>query len=439
MWDREAARRRGERRQVAETPREPPVLARQPVAEATNASPQLRDWEEQESLRYVEGLRLDDLSVRAVQVAIGTPPTGWWTKEDAQAFSKWRVANGLTRGGKLTGGALDALVRTQAAAGNHDELIHLVADYFDLDLQPGTLSVRFDATLTAVSGTSFDGLGLKLITIGPAAFRNARALFVAIRKQLDEPSFFGASGPPPQILTDAEAKDAADANSGVFQDSRSVHAVQAVLGAKPTGQIDADTAQFIAASQQGRGVMPTGLLDEPQLLKVVEELLRRGELDALVRIVVDFFTIPEVGVLDVKVDPDLGRAFAVRSGGTGTPATLTFGTIGGSPAGVIHLIAHAYEDVRLRRERRSADARRFLGYKVEILSDRLPEEDVPGFVSDATAALDRFLALDVAEQIDLWEAFVETRGKVQQRLGPTTGNEALQARYWAVQPPVRTP
>jgi hypothetical protein len=402
-------------------------LARKPAT--------LEDWEEQEGVEQVDRLRLDDTSTRALQGAVGTEPTGWFKGPDAQALSHWRVQHGLPRGGTLSLRALDALIRAQSSAGMQDELVHLVADFFDLDLRAGTLSVRFDPALTTASAAQFDGAGLKLITVGPSAFTGARGIHAALKRQLDERPIFGANGAAPSILTAEEAQGAAESNAGALTDARSVQAVRAALGAKPTSEMDAELAQFVAAAQRGRAVVPNGLIDDAEILALVERLQRAGEHDALIRLVVDYHRIGEPGMLDVKVDPALARPYQIVSAGTGMPTTLTFGPASGDPAAIVHTIAHAYEDVRLRRERRSQASRDFLATKLEVMSKDMPEEALPGFAADAEAALGRFLALERHEQLELWEGFVELRQKVSARLGPTTGHEALQGRYGAVTQP----
>lgn len=389
------------------------------------------DWEVRDVIETIRNRRLDEASVRAIQDALGMPATGSFTAADALALSRFRLAHRMGAGTTFDRRVLDAIVKDRVAVGMEQEMIHLVADWEDLDTRSDTLSVRFDPTATVASTVSFDLSELRSVGIGKAALKDSRSIRKAIRAALAEkpPSFFLPAPPAravPTLLTADEAEGAAGFNASILGDRRAVIALQRIVGAPTTGTFDATTSQFIADLQRSRRFRTRdGTIDDELFHFVVDRLDSDGDRDALIRLVVSYRGISEEGVVGVAFDSGLARDFAVASGGTGSPTTLTFGASGFGASqqaeAIVHTIAHGYEDARLRLTRHTAAERRFLGAKLEVLSVGMGEElfgDAgSGFVQDATEALRAFEALDRPERIRLWTDFEQVRDKVYQRFG----------------------
>jgi hypothetical protein len=257
--------------------------------------------------------------------------------------------------------------------------------------------------------------------------KDAGTIRAAIRKQLDAP--VPAAGPLPGVpsfLTPEQAEDAAIENAAILTDPRSVRVVQSVVNGPQTGSFDAVTSQLIANLQRSFAFTSAvdGVIDDDVFHFFVARLMASGEPDALIRVVVDRQRWSEAGVVSVAFDPALAEGFRIETGSPGAPAALTFGqatfSASADAASVVHTIAHAYEDLRLRREGRSQTVREFLAIRIEILSRGMEEESIgglghDGFIQDAADALRAATRLNPKERSQLRSELHEVRNRVQER------------------------
>jgi len=159
--------------------------------------------------------------------------------------------------------------------------------------------------------------------------------------------------------------------------------------------------------------------------------------NAAIRLVIDYFDIPEASILDVRFDQTLAKTWEWRGVGRGGPGTLTFGPelFNHTVEDIVHSVAGAYEDARLTvfSGRMSSNVREFLAKKVEILSQmatgrRMWEEHfggrADGFVQDAWKGLQSFKAMTPEEQVKHWEVFEEVRAEVRKRFQAASPSEA---------------
>jgi hypothetical protein len=413
------------------------LVARSP---RTTAPPDLAHLDPEEARDTVEQLRshrLDQASVRAIQSALGTPGTGSWELADAQALSRFQVDRKLRRGGtydyvRLNEKTIDTIIREQVAVGMEQEMIHLAVDWERLDTGADTLSVRFDPTLAEKSAVTFEADTVRIVTVGRAALTSARAIAKTVKGQLapDPLAAMIAPGAVPTILSADDAAAAAGFNASVLSDRRSALIVQRIVGAPRTGELDPVTSQFVARRQQALGLTTQdGTIDDDLFHAFVTSLSATLDMEALIRLVVDYRRLRETGVVDASFDPGLDPAqdYRIVTAGHGAPASIVFGP-GGLPAGatapsLVHTIARAYEEARLGMDGRGKLAREFLAFKLDLLGNGLTDEPFGFFASKAVQALDRFRRLDTAEQSALGGAFDELGRKVEERFSAATAAE----------------
>ena len=223
----------------------------------------------------------------------------------------------------------------------------------------------------------------------------------------------------------------AEENAVALTDPRSVRAVQTAVNAPPTGRFDEATSQLIADLQQALNVKPTGVIDESMLHRISRPAQRgrRAERSDPTR---RQLLPPARGRcarrrLRAAARPGL----KIETGGTASPTALLFGpsAFGHSQpaAAIVHTIAHAYEDARLRREKHNQAVRDFLAIRVQIVSKDMAEElfiDLTfGFGRDAVEALRLFRRLTPQERFRLRTEISEVQSKVAERASqhdPTT-------------------
>ncbi len=382
--------------------------------------------------------------VRVLQEIVNTTVDGGFGPITAQAVATFQGASALGQTGIVDRATLDALVASAVTNAMQDEAIFLVADWENLDIVSGTLTVRHDPALAGIvdSNMTRQGGDLRVITIGTAAFANSTRLGNAIRTNV------GAANPAhpapaaaPASLTPAQAAAATRFNRSKFRDRRSAEIIQSLCGAALTGTLTDDTAQRITVIQGAAGLTQDGKVGRQTLRELVRRLDVAGQRDAAIRLIIDFHRFNEDGLLDIAFDATVTTSNA-ETGSAQIPGPTTI-RVGPSAftqgyEGLVHTIAHELEHTRQRRVGvQNRNLREFLGERIEILSVGMEEENFAGLVDDAGRALAQFNAMPAALRKQNWARFVEVRTKVRARFAAApaadqAANAALLANYNAV-------
>lgn len=416
------------------------VLGRRVLARAPGP---LTPAEERASFTAGRAL-LGRTAVRVLQELVGTTVDGAFGPITAQAVATFQGANGLGQTGIIDRATLDALVADAVTNAMQDEAIFLVADWEDLDIVSGTLTVRHDPALAGLVDSSMTRQGgdLRVITISSAAFASSTRLGDAIRVNVAaaDPAH-AAPVAAPTTLTRAQASAATGFNRSHFRDRRSAEIIQAQVGGALTGTFADDTSQRVSALQATAGLVVDGKVGRQTLRELVRRLDAAGERDAAIRLIVDFHRFNEDGLLDIAFDATV-TAVNASTGSAQIPGPTTI-RIGPSSftqgyEGLVHTIAHELEHTRQRRIGiQNRNLRELLGERIEILSVNMEEEDFPGFLSDAGRALAQFNAMPPALRRENFGRFSEVRAKVRSRFAAASAadraaNAALLANYNAV-------
>lgn len=364
--------------------------------------------------------RYDSRSVRIIQDITGTDVDGDFGANSAQAVADFQDTNPpLEVDGKVGENTLNVMVPERVGQGLQEHAIQLVADFYDLNVTRDTLTVHFDPALAAAFDTAFESGNLRVIRVGPGAFGSATDLRDAIRAGLAVAAPPAAVvGPRPTHLSTAEEQAASNFNRTRYTDRRSILAIQGLVGTNPDAQFGPDTAERIAEYQSTNGLEVDGKVGEETLRVMVADLDGRGEQNAAIRLIIDFFNLSEQGaLLDIAFDSTVA-ANATTSGVIPGPSIVRIGPAAFAQgfAGLVHTIAHELEHVRQRRVGiLSQPVREFLGESVEILSVGMPEEDDAGFFDDAGRALSFWNLMTPDEQSENFETFEAVRERVRAR------------------------
>ena len=144
-----------------------------------------------------------------------------------------------------------------------------------------------------------------------------------------------------------------------------------------------------------------------------------GSQNSAVRAIIDFYRLDENGLVDIHFDTaDPNNATTTDQAIPGNSAiTISPNAFAQGFAGLVHTIAHEFEHVRQNRVGiADLPISEFLGERIEILSKGMDEEDLPGFMNDATRALQQWNLMPVAQQRANFAKFIEVRNKVRARL-----------------------
>ena len=387
---------------------------------------------------------LGPTGVRVLQELVNTTVDGAFGPFTAQAVATFQGTSGLGQTGIIDRATLDALVASAVTNAMHDEAIFLVADWENLDIVSGTLTVRHDPALAGVvdSNMTREGGNLRVITIGAAAFASSTRLGDAIRVNVTAANpVRPAPAAAPATLTRAQTAAATSFNRSKFRDRRSVEIIQAQCGAALSGTFDADTAQRVTTIQAAAGITVDGKVGRQTLRELVRRLDAAGERDAAIRLIIDFHRFNEDGLLDIAFDATVTTSNA-ETGSAQIPGPTTI-RVGPSAftqgyEGLVHTIAHELEHTRQRRIGiQDRNLREFLGERIEILSVNMEEENFAGFVNDATRALAQFNAMPAALRRQNFARFTEVRAKVRSRFAAASAadqaaNAGLLVNYNAV-------
>jgi peptidoglycan hydrolase-like protein with peptidoglycan-binding domain len=382
--------------------------------------------------------------VRVLQELVNTTVDGAFGPITAQAVATFQGTSGLPQDGIIDRATLDALVAAAVTNAMHDEAIFLVADWENLDIVSGTLTVRHDPAMAGITDSNMTRQGgdLRVITIGPAAFANSTRLGAAIRANVTAANpVHAAPAAAPTTLTRAQASAATSFNRSRFRDRRSAQIIQSQCGAELTGTFTDDTSQRITTIQAAAGLTVDGKVGRQTLRELVRRLDAAGERDAAIRLIIDFHRFNEDGLLDIAFDATVTTSNA-ETGSAQIPGP-TLIRVGPSAftqgyEGLVHTIAHELEHTRQRRIGiQNRNLREFLGERIEILSVNMEEENFAGFVDDATRALAQFNAMPPDLRRQNFAQFSQVRAKVRSRFAAASvaeqvANAALLANYNAV-------
>jgi peptidoglycan hydrolase-like protein with peptidoglycan-binding domain len=386
---------------------------------------------------------LSPSGVRVLQELVNTTVDGSFGPITAQAVATFQGTSGLPQDGIIDRATLDALVAAAVANAMHDEAIFLVADWENLDIVSGTLTVRHDPALAGIvdSNLTRQGGNLRVVTISAAAFADSTRLGNAIRANVTAADpVRPAPGAAPAALTAAEARSATSFNRRHWRDRRSAQIIQSQVGAAITGTFDDDTAQRITVIQAAAGILVDGKVGRQTLRELVRRLDAAGERDAAIRLIIDFHRFNEDGLLDIAFDATVTSNAETGSAQIPGPTLIRVGPSAFTQGyeGLVHTIAHELEHTRQRRIGiQNQNLREFLGERIEILSVNMEEENFAGFVDDATRALAQFNAMPPELRRQNFAQFTQVRAKVRSRFAAATpaeqaANAALLVNYNAV-------
>ncbi len=386
----------------------------------------------------------DNKSVMIIQLITGSKVDGDMGPLTAESVAGFQTTNGLAPNGKVDDATLDALFTNRVTLGRQEHAIQLVVDYNNFD-RTDILNFHFDPAIF-LSDTVFQPGGLRVVTLGTFAFLSATFLKAIIGIELlKPPPAAPATGPKPTLLSSAKETDAINYNRVKYKDSRSVRAIQGLVGATPDGKFGSDTVERVAEFQSTNGISIDGKVGEETLRVIVNQLNAANQQDTAIRLIMDFYNMNTFGALiEIFFDPTLTGANAetpskdipgpdiVRVG----PSAFTQGY-----AGLVHTIAHELEHVR-QNKLGIADIplSEFLGESIEIISKDMPDEDVAGFFDDAGRAMDNWDLMNLSDQKKNWIRFLSVRNAVRRRFAAATAAEqaihlVLMTRYNATVKP----
>ena len=361
--------------------------------------------------------RFDTVSVMVIQGAVGAPVTGTVDARTVELIATFQQAYKLPwKDGMVQEATVDRMVRYLATQRDHDEAIHLVVDFYRMPVEHA-LSIRYDPKIVGTA-LDFEAGYLAVIRVGPHEFQSARRLRNAIGNELSVPPPGGwIMAAIPQTLNPVQVTAALQANRRRLKDRRAILAIQFVVQVPPSGVMDASTVQGIADYQRGRRpTAPDGVIDDQATLPaVVADLLAQRQRNAVIRLLMNYYQMPEHDAL-------LSISAARRGGATGWlpgPAVVHIGAVAfrGSYARLVHYTAGQLELLRtLKVGVKNPAARSFLSMSVRVVSRGLPEEPDADFIRDANRTLRYWNRIrSTSLQARYWNRFIAVERKLHQR------------------------
>jgi hypothetical protein len=389
-------------------------------------------------------------SIQTIQEIMGGWADGKWTASWSSSLASWQQGNQIAPADAIVrAGTLDRFVTEAVARGWQTQVIHLVADFFDLDTRSSTLSIRFDATLPDKFFVQ-SSWGLGRVFIGAPAMHTSATIKAALDEALTPMAQTQGSKTPQTGMQPDDASKVAAENGRMLRDERSVRAIQGLLGANPTGVFDADTSHRVA-DFQAKENLSTAHGDEGRIYletfkRILDKLIAGRDQDLAIRLTIDWYRIKEDGVIDIRYDPRLISPFSLQAAGRPAPSVLTFGQLafGFGHESLVHDIDAGCTQARLHASGTSPMQGVFLAMRARVMSqviDVFATDPDPaksaGFVFDARRALDAFLALNPEAQLALNKRFETVRERVLERYAEADpadrkAHAALLAEYKAV-------
>jgi uncharacterized protein DUF4157 len=422
------------------------IIQRRPISRA-----------EERAARTHARANYDEMSVRIIQHIAGAGMDGNFGPITALAVSNFQTTNiaaVVNDDGRVLQDTLDLMITNRVAAGRRNEAIHLVTDFFNLDITSDTLSVYSDPgasranptppPATFPADTTFESGNLRVIRIGTAAFADAATLGFTIRRELNRvaPAVAGPAAPTPAILNRRQVRRAIRYMNNHYQDRRSIMALQGLFpGVNPTGTVDADLVQRIAEVQNTTPALALtdGKVGRFTLEHFFIQLRNSGNQNAAMRLVMDFYDMPNYNNLLTIYYQDTG-GYTGQAGTTRNPrgpVRIRVRRALYMPfSAMVHSLRHELEHVGHHKEGiLSPDTREFLGEATEIISSGMPHEtlfrgSIPdisgtglvnrfGFESDVNRMITRWGHMSPADQRSYWRTFVRARRVIRRRIART--------------------
>ncbi len=419
----------------------------------------------------------DQMSVRIIQDIAGAGMDGSFGRITAGAVSNYQTANAgaiVSDDGRILQDTLDVMIANRVAAGRRNEAIHLVTDFFNLNITSDTLSVYYDAgasranpsppPATFPADTSFESGGLRVIRAGTAAFANAATLRDTIQEELSRIPTGGMAGPAtptPSVLNRRQVRSAIRYMRRHYQDRRSIMALQGqFVGVAPTGVVNADLVQRIAEVQNSTpGIALTdGKVGRFTLEHFFIQLRDSGNQNAAMRLVMDFYNMPDYNNLLTIYYQDTG-SYTGQAETTRNPRGPVWTRVRRAlympfPA-MVHSLRHELEHVRHHQEGiLDRHIREFLAETNEIISRGMPHEPLfrgstPdtsgtgltnwfGFESDVDRMVDHWVLMSAADQRRYWRTFRRVRRVIRRRIARTyRPTRAADRAAWAAATPAQ--
>ncbi len=416
----------------------------------------------------------DVMSIRIIQNIVGTGVDGSFGRLTAEAVSNFQTANGiLPDDGRVQQNSLDRFITNRVSANRRNEAIHLVTDFFNLDITTDTLSVYSEPgasrpnpappPATFPADTDFESGGLRVIRVGTAAFTNAATLRNTIRRELNRvaPIAAGPAAPVPALLNRAQVRRAIAYMRSHYRDRRSIVAMQGLFaGVNPTGIVDEELVQRIAGIQDTTAalVQVDGMVGRNTLEHLFTQLRDGGDHNAAMRLVMDFYDMPHYHNLLTIYYQDTGgyTGYAGTSRNRRGPVRIRVRRALYMPfAAMVHTLRHELEHVgQHRRGIASAHTREALAECTEIISRGMDHEtlfdvstpdasgtglvNVSGFQNDVNRMVTRWNQMPAADQRTHWSTFVRARRIIRRRIARTYGpTRAADQAEWAAATPAQ--
>ncbi len=404
---------------------------------------------EQEADALAFNATYDQQSVRMIQQQVGVPVNGVMDAATVQAVARFQQQHSLPVNGQVDETTLNPMIADRVAVLMHDHAIHLVVDLNDLDITTDTLSVHFVSTQTAPSAVKFETGGVRVVTLGRAAFANAAVLHQEIETQLQAAAPLpNLPGPAPTVLDPMDAQIVALLNSNKIADPRSVMIIQGLLTAPVDGVWSAELVQRVAGFQQLNGIPANGLIEDKLTLPaMVERLKSAGDNDAILRLIVDFYDFAENGnLISVYFDPTMGTgkvAFAGVRRDAEQAGSIQVGPEGMNQPfeGIVHTLAHEMEHIRQLTGGPAASAtREFLAHSIGVMAEGIPEEAIEdhdqmtnprrpfGFANNARRTVNEWNKMPAADQQQHRDRFLQDHDKVFDRIRAGTPEAVIHAK-----------
>ncbi|MGB1450264.1 MAG: DUF4157 domain-containing protein, partial [Marinirhabdus sp.] len=361
--------------------------------------------------------------------------------QTVQAISDWQTGQGIADNGIINIASLTALTTARNTnQSRRHEAIRLVADYHNIDLTANTLTVY--ASTNATSTTRFEA-GQRVIEIGTNFFTTSTALRNEINTQLataDPNTILGPIPWAPTILNPQQVRSAIAYNNKKFNDTRSISVFQNHLGMMNTGTIDEDFVQRVANVQDTTAALSDtdGKIGPQTLRHFFVELRNAGNHNAVINLIVDFYNMPDYGMLTaLYFEDDAGftsNASTNRNAHGPTRVNVRKGLYQ-SFEGAVHTIRHELEHVRQHMEGiPDPPVREFLGEAVEVMSVGMPHERLlrqshdttnaagtrfqtgDGLRDDAGRLWSNWSSMSDDAKKEYWSRFVQIRRRLRQRV-----------------------
>jgi hypothetical protein len=222
----------------------------------------------------------------------------------------------------------------------------------------------------------------------------------------------------PTTLTEEQVTAAIAYNRARYT-SRSIRLMQDIVGAPPTGVMDANTVHMIVEWQADYQLDEDGKIGLRTLRTIARELISERSRNAVINLIIDGHNLSRQALTWIRYDPALANANAITSGPIPGDSTVQIGpdAFAQGYEGLVHTIAHELEHVRQRRAGiQRQPIREFLAEALEIMSEGMLWEGLNGVFDDARRLIYYWTnEMTADERRTHWARFVQVRTRLQQR------------------------